>query len=143
SGWGGDVAAPGAFPNAGTTGMRVTPDAFKPTTDGKDFYFFVMKKDAVGPNPLYASFFGQDGGPVGDHVDGGTSRFDVNGVIYQGVCANCGGGANFPTTLGAWSTSKPASAFCNLGMVKMAFNLAGVGANVASAIGGVPRDTAG
>jgi gliding motility-associated-like protein len=123
--------------------MRVTTDAYQSTTDGKDFYFFVMKRDAVGPNPLYASFFGQTGGPVGDHVDGGTSRFDANGVIYQGVCANCGGGASFPTTLGAWSTSKPASAFCNLGMIKMAFNLAGVGANVSSAIGGVPRDTAG
>ncbi|HEY6504005.1 MAG TPA: PKD domain-containing protein [Chitinophagaceae bacterium] len=142
SGWGGDIVGNNAFPNAGTTGMRVTPDAYKPTTDGKDFYFFVLARNASSPNPLYASFFGQDGG-LTDHVDGGTSRFDANGIIYQGVCANCAGGAVFPTTLGAWSTTKPASAFCNLGMVKMAFNLAGVRSNVQSAIGGVPLDTAG
>lgn len=143
SGWGGDIVGNNAFQNAGTTGMRTTPDAYQSSTDGRDFYFFVMRKDAVGPAPLYASFFGQNGGQVGDHVDGGTSRFDVNGVIYQGVCANCGGGATFPTTLGAWSTTRPASAFCNLGMIKMAFNLAGVGSDVGSSIGGVPTDTAG
>ena len=141
SGWGGIVAP--NYVSAGTTGMRVTPDAYQSTTDGEDFYFFVLKRDAVDPNPLYASFFGQNGGQIADHVDGGTSRFDANGVIYQGVCANCGGGATFPTTLGAWSTVRPASAFCNLGMIKMAFNLAGVGADVGSAIGGVPKDTAG
>ena len=33
--------------------------------------------------------------------------------------------------------------FCNLAMVKISFNLAGVGADVESAIGGVPKDTAG
>jgi gliding motility-associated-like protein len=80
----------------------------------------------------------------GDHVDGGTSRFDQNGVIYQAICANCGGGAVFPTTPGAWSTTHNASvAYCNLAMVKISFNLAGVGADVESAIGGTPRDTAG
>ncbi len=52
SGWGGDVAGNNAFPNAGTFGMRVSTDAYKPTTDGKDFYFFVMKRDAADPNPL-------------------------------------------------------------------------------------------
>ncbi|MEI9810210.1 MAG: hypothetical protein WDO16_21365 [Bacteroidota bacterium] len=76
-------------------------------------------------------------------MDGGTSRFDANGVIYQGVCANCGGGATFPTTFGSWAFTKPGAAFCNLGMIKMAFNLAGVGADVQSAIGGTPSDTAG
>jgi gliding motility-associated-like protein len=122
--------------------MPVTPDAVKSTSpDGSDFYFFVLKKDAAAQ--LYGSFFGQDGG-LGDHVDGGTSRFDANGVIYQAICANCGGGATFPTTPGAWSTThNPAVAYCNLAMVKMSFNLAGVGADVQSAIGGVPNDTAG
>ena len=114
----------------------------QPSTDGKDFYFFVLRRDAAGPGPLYASYFGQNGGYT-DHVDGGTSRFDQNGVIYQGVCANCGGGAVFPTTPGVWGPSKPASANCNLGMIKIAFNLAGVGSDVSSAIGGVPNDTAG
>ncbi len=143
SGWGSGTSEPGpAYPNAGTLGMTVTPDALQSGTDGRDFYFFVLRRDGVGPGPLYASFFGQNQGYT-DHVDGGTSRFDQNGVIYQAVCANCGGGATFPTTPGAWATAKPASANCNLGMFKLSFNLAGVGSQLSSAIGGVPRDTAG
>ncbi len=143
SGWGGRISStdqPDIYPNAGTTGLPVTADALDPSTDGKDFYFFVLQKNATAQ--LYGSFFGQTGGLV-DHVDGGTSRFDQNGVIYQGVCANCGGGATFPTTPGAWSTVRPSSAYCNLGMVKIALNLSGVGAEVQSTIDGVPLDTSG
>jgi gliding motility-associated-like protein len=76
-------------------------------------------------------------------VDGGTSRFDQNGVIYQAICANCSGGASFPTTPGVWGPSKPSTANCNLAMVKISFNLSGVGSDIQSAIGGVPNDTAG
>ncbi|HSU28899.1 MAG TPA: PKD domain-containing protein, partial [Chitinophagaceae bacterium] len=144
SGWGGLIvpSQPSYYPSAGTSGMPTTPDAIKLNSpDNADFYFFVLKKDAT--SQLYGSFFGQDGGAVLDHVDGGTSRFDQTGVIYQAICANCGGGANFPTTPGAWSTSRPPSAYCNLAVVKIAFNLAGVASGVTSAINGVPRDTAG
>lgn len=143
SGWGGRIVpAPQAdlYPNAGTGGMPVTADALDPTTDGQDLYFFVLQKNAVAQ--LYGSFFGQTGGFT-DHVDGGTSRFDQNGVVYQAVCANCGGGAVFPTTAGAWASVKPGSALCNLGMIKMSFNLAGVGADIQSEIDGVIMDTAG
>jgi gliding motility-associated-like protein len=141
SGWGGDISA--GYNIAGTSGMTTTPDAIKiSSVDNKDFYFFVLRRDAAGPGPLFASFFGQDGG-LADHVDGGTSRFDANGVIYQAICANCGGGAVFPTSPGAYAPVKPPQALCNLAMVKVGFNLSGVGANVESAIGGVPRDTAG
>jgi gliding motility-associated-like protein len=141
SGWGGDLLSNNAFPNSGTTGLPTTADAFDATTDDKDFYFFVLEKNAV--SQLYGSFFGQNGG-LGDHVDGGTSRFDQNGVIYQGICANCGGGAVFPVTLGVAGPANGAlPGGCNLAMVKMSFNLAGVGADVQSAIGGVPLDTAG
>lgn len=142
SGWGsGPNEQPGTdYPNAGTIGLPVTADALQRSTDGRDFYFFVLKRDAV--SQLYGSYFGQNQGFT-DHVDGGTSRFDENGVIFQGVCANCGGGVPFPTTFGAWATTKPPSATCNLGMIKIAFNLAGVGSEVSSAIGGVPSDTAG
>jgi len=77
-------------------------------------------------------------------VDGGTSRFDRDGVIYQAICANCkyGGNIAFPTTLGAWATTNP-SPQCNLAMVKVAFNLAGVRSGIQSSIEGTPRDTAG
>jgi gliding motility-associated-like protein len=141
SGWGGLGNTGQRYLSAGTTGLPVTPDAIKSNTDGSDFYFFVLKKDAA--SQLYGSFFGQTGGSYPDHVDGGTSRFDKDGVIYQAVCGNCGGGTPFPTTAGAWSETKPSTAYCNLALLKMAFNLAGVGAGVQSAINGVPRDTAG
>lgn len=142
SGWGGSNESTNPFRSAGTTGLGVTPDAYKPTTDGHDFYFFVLQRNAAGR--LYASFFGQNGGRYGDHVDGGTSRFDPNGVIYQGVCANCGGGTPFPVTPGVWGPVNGAlPEGCNLGMIKMAFNLAGVGASVGASIGGVANDTAG
>lgn len=144
SGWGGPIfqSSPTYYPSAGTGGMPITPDAIQSTTDGRDFYFFVLKKDAA--SQLYGSYFGKFGTEIGDHVDGGTSRFDRNGVIYQGICGDCeqGSGA-FPTTPGAWSTVKPASALCNLALVKIAFNLAGVAAGVQSSINGVVKDSAG
>jgi gliding motility-associated-like protein len=142
SGWGGlvDDAQPSAYPSSGTSGMPTTADAIKAVSDNNDFYFFVLQKNAV--NILYGSFFGQDGG-FPDHVDGGTSRFDQNGVIHQAICANCSGGGTFPTTAGVWGPTKPTSANCNLAMVKVAFNLAGVGSGVQASIEGVPRDTAG
>lgn len=150
SGWGGSLGSTGKqYSTAGTMGLSVTPDAIKRTTDagstgsGQDFYFFVLRKDAT--SQLYGSFFGQNGGAA-DHVDGGTSRFDKDGVIYQAICANCkyGGVVPFPTTPGAWSPGPVnPSPQCNLAMVKIAFNLAGVGTGIQSAIKGVPRDSAG
>lgn len=148
SGWGGYFGTDNEFLSAGTNGLPVTSDAIKSNTDGKDFYFFVLKKDAAGPGPLFASYFGENNvspNQGSDHVDGGTSRFDKNGVIYQAICGNCnlGGRAVYPVTTGAWSTTNNASgAGCNLTMVKIAMNLAGVGAGVQSAIDGA-RDTAG
>lgn len=148
SGWGGAVAKANPYESEGTQGLPTTPGAIKSNTDiglegiGQDFYFFVLKRDAT--SQLYGSFFGQNGGLV-DHVDGGTSRFDKDGVIYQAICANCDGNGNvaFPTTPGAWATTNPTSGGCNLAMVKIAFNLAGVRSGIQSAIEGTPRDTAG
>ncbi len=139
SGWGGSVNIGDGFPNAGTTGLPITPDAYQKTTDNSDLYFFVLEKNAK--SQLYGSFFGQSGG-YGEHVDGGTSRFDRNGVIYQSICANCGTTKpNFPTTPGAWSQSNGATD-CNLAAIKIAFNLAGIGAGIQASISGV-RDTSG
>jgi gliding motility-associated-like protein len=146
SGWGGGFGTNPSqypYPSSGTTGLPVTPDAFKPTTDGKDFYFFVMKKNATAI--LFASFFGENNSFGSDHVDGGTSRFDKNGVIYQAICANCKGldpNASFPTTPGVWSPTNP-SPGCNLAMLKIAFNLAGVAGGAVPSINGVPRDSSG
>lgn len=102
----------------GTQGLPVTVDAFQTTTDGSDYYFICLREDDA--TPVYASFFGS---PYSrEHVDGGTSRFDKKGKIYQAICAGCGGDNNFPTTPGAWSETN-GSSNCNLGVVKMDFNL--------------------
>ena len=92
----------------GTTGMEVTPDAFQSETDGQDFYIMSLSTDASTLD--YATFFGEvnpnpDGysGTGSDHVDGGTSRFDRLGGLYQSVCGGCGGSSSFPTTANAWS----------------------------------------
>ncbi len=126
SGWGGLVNT-GFNPAVGNmSGLPLSADAFQTTTDGSDFYFFVLARNGVGL--LYGSYFG--GGVVGgivsrEHVDGGTSRFDEQGVIYQAVCAGCGGMNAFPTTPGAWSNTN-LSTNCNLGTLKFRFELSGV-----------------
>jgi gliding motility-associated-like protein len=68
-------------------------------------------------------------------VDGGTSRFDAQGVIYEAICANCYGGALFPTTLGVFAPGNGTDAGgnttgCNEAGVKIAFNFAGVAAGL-------------
>jgi gliding motility-associated-like protein len=152
SGWGGKSNAILHFGTGTTKGMPVTPDAIKSTTDasGSDFYFFVLQKDAV--SQLYGTFFGQEDPPIGgtpetfgDHVDGGTSRFDKNGVIYQAICANCGRTVNFIGTPGTWSPNNPATtgSGCNLGMLKIEMNFAGVQARPQASINGVVNDTTG
>ena len=75
SGWGGWLfASRDPYGLMGTSGMPVSPNAIKKTTDGRDFYFIVIQKNASAL--LYATFFGQMDGPesVSEHVDGGTSR---------------------------------------------------------------------
>ncbi len=137
SGWGGLGNTWQKYPSEGTIGLSVTNNAIKRLTDGSDFYFFVLERNAN--SQLYGSFFGQNGGQYPDHVDGGTSRFDKNGVIYQSVCANCGGGASFPTTSGSAYPRNGTnnSSGCNLAAIKIAFNLSGVATYLRSTIKGV------
>jgi gliding motility-associated-like protein len=130
SGWGGQCIP---FGSTGTTfGLPVSSGAFQSSTDGCDFYFFVLKKNAV--SLWYATYFG-GGNNSEEHVDGGTSRFDKRGVIYQSVCAGCGGGA-FPTTPGAWSPTN-GSFNCNNAVVKLDFQLVNLSAIAVAA----PADT--
>ncbi|MHC1707832.1 MAG: gliding motility-associated C-terminal domain-containing protein [Bacteroidales bacterium] len=131
SGWGGNSL--NGF--GGTSGLPVTPDAFQTTTDGKDYYFLVMEGDASGL--VYATFFG---GTSGEHVDGGTSRFDKKGRIYQSVCAGCGGIDDFPTTPGAWSNVN-GSTNCNNGVIKFDFKIPLVIADFVQPLSGCAPDT--
>lgn len=160
SGWGGKMTPcndPTCFDAnlAGTVGLPTTPDALFSQTDGRDFYIFVLQKDAAAQ--LYGTFIGQLGG-LGDHVDGGTSRFDSRGTIYQATCGNCYGSLGCPQpqwaitrplpvrpgvvapTNGTLSTNDPG---CNLYAFKIKLDLSGVEAGVQSAINGVLNDTLG
>jgi hypothetical protein len=117
SGWGGSTNnVNGSTTNSNTTGLPVTQDAFQSSTDGSDFYLMMLSQDAE--ELVYATFFGGDVST--EHVDGGTSRFDKNGVVYQAVCAGCGNHDDFPTTPGAWSQQNNSS--CNLGVFKFDLN---------------------
>ena len=122
SGWGG-VVNWGVFnSNLGSTsGLFITPDAKQKTTDGSDFYLIVF--DPFLTAVSYASYLG---GPSSlDHVDGGTSRFDKDGIIYQSVCGGCGGKSDFPCSPGAYSEVNN-STNCNNALFKMDLNTTGV-----------------
>jgi hypothetical protein len=99
SGWGGSLNQ-AHWDLSSTIGMRVTSDALQSNTTGDDFYFIVLTDDAT--EFLYGTFLG--GNSSRTHVDGGTSRFDKNGIVYHAVCSGCGGPfSDFPTTPKAWS----------------------------------------
>ncbi len=141
SGWGGGPNKSQGYSTSTTSDLPLVNALNVNQPDGNDFYFFVLKKDAT--SQLFGSNFGQFGG-FGDHADGGTSRFDANGVIYQAICANCTdrGVVNFPTTPGVWARLN-GSPVCNEAAVKIEMNFSGIGAEVQSEIGGEINDTLG
>lgn len=86
SGW-------GSMGRLSTRNMETTTDAFSQTTDGGDFYIMSLSSDCSTLD--FATFFGAN--QVGDHVDGGTSRYDKFSTVYQAACAGCGASQAFPT----------------------------------------------
>ncbi|MGY8988664.1 MAG: DUF7948 domain-containing protein [Flavobacteriales bacterium] len=88
SGWG---SGTGNGPLS-TLNMPITINAFQSNTDGNDFYIIILD-DGLN-NLIYGTYFG--GSQSAEHVDGGTSRFDKKGIIYQSVCAGCGNHDDFP-----------------------------------------------
>ena len=96
--------------------LPTTADALY-TTGG----FYLAAFDADMTSILFGSFYG------GSHVDGGTSRFDKNGIIYQGVCS---GGNSMQSTDWAWRTTNAIS--WDISVFKIDFAVAGVQANVYS-----------
>jgi gliding motility-associated-like protein len=113
SGWGANI-----LQNVPLSGMPVSVNAYQPNTTGFDFYLMVLEHDFL--SLLYATYMG--GNFSTEHVDGGTSRFDKNGVVYQSVCGGCGGQSDFPTTPGAYSNVNN-SANCNNLLFKFDFDL--------------------
>jgi gliding motility-associated-like protein len=120
SGWGSDFHdLYGMGPILSTAGMYVTADAYQAHTDSNDFYVMVMKDDASAIT--YATYFGS---PISeDHVDGGTSRFDKKGVIYESVCAGCGGNSAFPTYPANVVSHSNNSPNCNNAIFKLDLDL--------------------
>jgi gliding motility-associated-like protein len=131
SGWGGatnsalydvNTGAAKTHRNKGrTTGLQTTTDAAQKVTDGSDFYIAVFSKNFY--SLAYATFFGgvsSPGKPAEEHVDGGTSRFDAKGIIYQSVCAGCRRNGLFPVTPTAYSRTMN-SDNCNNALFKIDF----------------------
>ncbi len=99
--------------NSSTLALPTVGTQLVPGTDGSDFWIFSLNQSAT--QLQYASYFGENGG--NDHVDGGTSRFDKRGIIYQSVCASCDKGATgtFPTTPGSYSPKNKSPRCSNAG----------------------------
>ncbi|HLF32706.1 MAG TPA: gliding motility-associated C-terminal domain-containing protein [Cyclobacteriaceae bacterium] len=124
SGWGGRVnQIASKYVGGYTDGLPVTEDAFQSNTDGSDFYLMVLAKDIE--SLLYGTYLGAVTFDQGEHVDGGTSRFDKRGIVYHAICA-CRDNSQFPTTPGVWSNvngalsndGNPNNEGCNNGVFK-------------------------
>lgn len=99
SGWGGSANQSHNSNTSLVNGLITTSDAFQKTTDGSDFHLIIFNKNLASVG--YATYIG--GPNSSEHVDGGTSHFDEAGIVYQSVCAGCGGYSDFPTTPNAYS----------------------------------------
>jgi gliding motility-associated-like protein len=122
SGWGGSVIGGSPLTNMPITTNSIQSaagDIISTTSgDGFNFYLTVFERDMQ--SQLFGIYYG--GGSSGEHVDGGTSRFDKNGIIYQSVCAGCGNNNDFPTTTGVVSNINQSSN-CNNGVFKFDFEI--------------------
>lgn len=133
SGWGGEVND--GYNGGETRNMFISSDAWRneAQTDGSDFYLYVLQ--AGGVAPIYGTYFGGD---ATEHVDGGTSRFDKRGIVYQSVCANCGWvGGGYPQSTfpvfpddGSQATYPKHSASLNCNNAVFKFDLANLEAMI-------------
>jgi CHU_C Type IX secretion signal domain len=122
SGWGGKTNTKNGFSAKSTTkGMPVTENAFRKTTTGSNYYFGILEKNAK--SLLFGTFFGSEAPPNanderGDHLDGGTCRFDKKGVIYHTacVCKAVGNFVQFPIKNAAQANHN--SGNCNMAAFK-------------------------
>lgn len=99
-----------------STGLPLTANSLY---SSGSFYLAAFDVDFVGL--LFGTYYG------GSHVDGGTSRFDKDGIIYQGVCSGMG---SLQTTAWAWATNQTVG--WDIGVFKIDFQVAGVNAAGAS-----------
>ncbi len=93
------------------TNLPVTNDAI--STEIGTFYLGVL--EPLASDLQFASFYGD-----ANHVDGGTSRFDKSGTVYQGVCS-CNTSGILNTTPGAFAEEQVP--FCDIGIFKIDFEV--------------------
>ena len=119
TGWGAGISG-SLHQNFALNGMPISPNAYQATPpNGYDFYLIVLSENAE--ELIYGSYLGGDLST--EHVDGGTSRFDKNGVVYHSGCGGCGGHTDFPTYPDdVWSATNN-STNCNNLVFKFDFNL--------------------
>ena len=93
-----------------TANLPLTNDFI--SNQGGTFYLGVLEPDASALS--FATYYG-----AANHVDGGTSRFDKSGVVYQGVCS-C---TDFvmETNNNAWATNQAER--CDIGVFKIDFDV--------------------
>lgn len=128
------VAGLGAS-NTGTenllpSGMPLSQDAFSTTTD--HFWFGALKP--YFEDLLFGSYYGS---PQGDHTHVGVNRLDPSGNVYHSVCS---ASSNFPTTAGAYRTSKMNSGQ-DIISFKFSFDANGVNADGEYTVDGLAVDS--
>ena len=130
-GWGGRVNE--GFLGGDTYGLPTAGGPVQTATDGSDFY---LAEFTPGMTQLeYATFLGEQTTTSGEHVDGGTSRFDRRGVVYQAVCGGCRGQQGFPVPPGANTyAAGNGSANCNNAAFKLDFGRQQASAGAARAV---------
>ena len=106
-----------------SVGLPLTPNAFQVNQGG--FWICVLELNMT--NLLYATYMGSGG----DHVDGGTSRFDPQGIIYQSVCT---ASTNQYNSAGAWSPTNQSGSW-DVASFKFDFEATGVHAAIGLAAG--------
>ncbi|MEZ4963003.1 MAG: PKD domain-containing protein [Saprospiraceae bacterium] len=92
-------------------GLPTTAGAFN--LSGDNFYLGVLEPNATALT--FGTYFGN-----ADHVDGGTSRFDKSGVVYQGVCS-CQWTGELDTNPDAWASVQVSG--CDVGVFKIDFEI--------------------
>jgi len=101
------------------SGLPTTSDAIEPSGDDS---FYLAKLSPNAEVLEFGTYYGN-----ANHVDGGTSRFDKSGVVYQAVCS-CEPGGNVMNTLpNAYSQTN--SINCSIGVFKVDFEIATVTAS--------------
>ncbi len=96
-----------------SSGLPTTSDAIQSNGDNT---FYLAKLSPNAEELEFGTYYGN-----ASHVDGGTSRFDKSGVVYQAVCS-CVPGGNVMTTLpNAYSQTN--SINCSIGVFKVDFEI--------------------